>query len=61
MNTRFEKIFNAYCAKKSLDASAVRFLFDGDRVRGEQTPAELSMEDGDSIDAVLQQTGGGGC
>uniref|UniRef100_K3XS44 Ubiquitin-like domain-containing protein n=1 Tax=Setaria italica TaxID=4555 RepID=K3XS44_SETIT len=38
--------------------NAIAFLFDGRRLRGEQTPDELEMEDGDEIDAMLHQTGG---
>lgn len=35
------------------------FLFDGRRLRLEQTtPYELEIEDGDEIDAMLHQTGG---
>ena len=91
-------MINAYCQKKSLDPSAVRFLFDGMRVNNNNTPqdvsspqsaahdlarmpsvlscplhaltswrlalaislvaAQLGMEDGDSIDCVVEQVGG---
>ena len=37
---------------------AVRFHFDGSRLRESQTPSELDMEDGDSIDAMMEQVGG---
>ncbi|CAM6114627.1 unnamed protein product [Calypogeia fissa] len=53
------KLMNAYCERQSVDASSIAFLFDGRRLRAEQTPAELDMEDGDEIDAMLHQTGGG--
>ncbi|KAG6372504.1 hypothetical protein JVT61DRAFT_7610 [Boletus reticuloceps] len=32
-----------------------RFVYDGDRLRAEGTPAELGMEENDTIDAILQQ------
>ncbi|MFQ6625958.1 hypothetical protein Gotur_005361 [Gossypium turneri] len=49
---------NAYCDKQSVDFNSIAFLFDGSCLRGEQTPNELEMEDGDEIDAMLHQTGG---
>jgi len=52
------KLMNAYCDRQSVDPSSIAFLFDGRRLRAEQTPAELDMEDGDEIDAMLHQTGG---
>lgn len=58
MSTKFEKIFTAFCSKKSLDPSHVRFLFDGQRIQSTSTPADLEMEDGDSIDAMMEQIGG---
>jgi small ubiquitin-related modifier len=36
----------------------VRFLFDGTRINPTQTPKDLDMEDGDSIDAMMEQVGG---
>lgn len=81
---------NAYCDRQSVDLNSIAFLFDGRRLRAEQTPEEvlssfhmcsqintqkafshffslrclcnqqLEMEDGDEIDAMLHQTGGGG-
>lgn len=57
-HTKFEKVMSAYCQKKGMDIAHVRFLFDGERIRKEQTPSEIGMEDGDSIDAVIEQVGG---
>lgn len=58
MTTKFEKIFNAFCSRKALQPDAVRFLFDGTRINPTQTPKDLDMEDGDSIDAMMEQVGG---
>lgn len=58
-STQLKKLMNAYCDRQSVDFNAIAFLFDGRRLRGEQTPDELEMEDGDEIDAMLHQTGGG--
>lgn len=32
---------NAYCDRQSVDMNAIAFLFDGRRLRGEQTPDEV--------------------
>jgi hypothetical protein len=32
--------------KKNLDAKMVKFMFDGERLRGEQSPGEVDMDDG---------------
>ncbi|KAJ1395809.1 Ubiquitin-like domain superfamily [Sesbania bispinosa] len=57
-STQLRKLMNAYCEEKSVDFNAIVFLFDGRRLRGEQTPDELEMNDGDEIDAMLHQSGG---
>ncbi|KAH8489540.1 hypothetical protein POPTR_014G158300v4 [Populus trichocarpa] len=57
-STQLKKLMNAYCDRQSVEFNSIAFLFDGRRLRGEQTPDELDMEDGDEIDAMLHQTGG---
>jgi hypothetical protein len=39
-------------------AGSVKFLYDEKRIQEDQTPLALGMEDGDTIDAVVEQTGG---
>nr|AAP34642.1 small ubiquitin-like modifier [Bigelowiella natans] len=56
--TPFKRLMEAYCQKVGAEKSSVRFLFDGDRISGDQTPADLDMQDEDEIDAMVQQTGG---
>lgn len=60
LHTKLEKVFAAYCAKKSIDVNSVRFVFDGSRVQKDQTPQDLGMDDGDTIDVFQEQIGGGG-
>ncbi|KAJ4728472.1 Small ubiquitin-related modifier [Melia azedarach] len=57
-STQLRKLMNAYCDRQSVELNSIAFLFDGRRLRAEQTPDELEMEDGDEIDAMLHQTGG---
>jgi small ubiquitin-related modifier len=34
---------NAYCDRQSVEFNSIAFLFDGRRLRGEQTPDEVSF------------------
>ena len=60
MNTRFDRVFARFADEMKLPVHSLRFLFDGDRVSPEQTPSGLVMEDGDTIDVHVEQTGGRG-
>ena len=55
---QFNKVFDAYCSKKAVSAESIKFLFDGERIRPDQSPVQLEMADGDVIDAVVEQVGG---
>ena len=59
MTTPLQKVIDAYCSRMNVGTDSVRFLYDGDRIKGENTPEIMQMEDGDILDVVLQQTGGG--
>eukprot|EP00798_Chlamydomonas_sp_ICE-L_P027020 gene27020-2247_t len=59
--TKFSKIIDAYCAKKAIDSSTIRFMFDGNRIQKDSTPQELEMEDSDIVDALVEQIGGAVC
>lgn len=41
-STQLKKLMNAYCERQSVDIASIAFLFDGRRLRGEQTPDEVS-------------------
>lgn len=58
MSTPLRKLMDAYCQREGLPVDGVRFLYDGERVNRDQTPEELDMQDGDEIDALVEQTGG---
>jgi len=57
--TNLQKLMTAYCNRLGLPPDGVRFLFDGDRIRGDQTPKDIGLEDSDIIDAMVRQIGGG--
>ncbi|KFM24032.1 Small ubiquitin-related modifier 1 [Auxenochlorella protothecoides] len=48
-STKFEKILNAFCQKKAVAISEVRFVFDGTRINPSMTPEDMEMEDGDTV------------
>lgn len=58
--TVFAKVFKAYCSKMGVERETMRFLFDGVRVKDEDTPEKLQMNDEDIVEVMTQQTGGGG-
>ena len=57
--TPLQKLMNAFCQRQGVNSASVRFLFDGQRLNPQQTPQELEMEDGDVIDVMVEQQGGG--
>ncbi|KAG8380656.1 hypothetical protein BUALT_Bualt06G0038600 [Buddleja alternifolia] len=58
-DTKLQKLFTLYCKDKDLDYSALVFLYNGRKIKTTKTPEELGMEDGDCIDAMANQNGGG--
>lgn len=58
LTTPLSKLMQAFCQRQGVAQNSVRFLFDGNRLTGQQTPGELEMEDGDVIDVMVEQQGG---
>lgn len=42
-STQLKKLMNAYCDRQSVELNSIAFLFDGRRLRGEQTPDEVIL------------------
>lgn len=57
-NTKLSKLQAAYATKVGKDVGSIRFLYDGNRINEEDTPASLEMEDNDTIDVMVEQVGG---
>lgn len=57
-STQLKKLMEAYCERQGKAVNSVRFLYDGERIQPTNTPNELEMEDGDSIDVMVEQVGG---
>lgn len=58
-STPLSKLMNTYCDRQGKPHGSVRFMLDGNRVEDHHTPDDLDLEDGDTIDAMIQQVGGG--
>ncbi|KDR72934.1 hypothetical protein GALMADRAFT_252290 [Galerina marginata CBS 339.88] len=58
-NMKFGKIFEAAEKRFGKEPGTFKFTYDGNRVGKDDTPAGLGMEDGDQVDAFLEQLGGG--
>ena len=55
--TKLDKVFNAYATRRGICVASLHFLFDGSRVRRDQTPADIGMADGDQLDCAREQQG----
>jgi small ubiquitin-related modifier len=57
-STKMSKVFETYAQRKGVQSSSLRFLLDGERINGDNTPKMLELDDQDQIDCMLEQTGG---
>ena len=57
-NATFQQLFNTYCQRNNFDHLDVRFLYNGRRLRPENTPLSLDMEEGDIVEVYSKQSGG---
>ena len=57
-STQLKKLMDAYCQRQGFSANQCRFIFDGERIKDDDTPTNLEMENGDEIDVMVEQTGG---
>ena len=55
--TKMEKVFKTYASRKGVDEEYLAFLIEGEKIDIDDTPQSLRLEDGDSIDCVLKQSG----
>ncbi|XP_014445106.1 small ubiquitin-related modifier 2-like [Tupaia chinensis] len=57
-HTPLSKLMKVYLERQGLSMRQIRFRFDGQPINETDTPAQLEMEDEDTIDEFQQQTGG---
>jgi hypothetical protein len=55
----FADPLQVYTRQKGIDAKSILLMFDGGRLDSEQTLAEQGVEDQDSIEVMVKQSGGG--
>jgi small ubiquitin-related modifier len=48
--TPLSKLMNSYCERQGKTPGSVRFMLDGQRLEEHNTPEELDMDDGDTIE-----------
>lgn len=56
--TPLRKLMDAFCNRQGTSMNSVRFVYEGERVQPNNTPEELEMEDGDTIEVMAEQLGG---
>ncbi|XP_021010126.1 small ubiquitin-related modifier 2-like isoform X1 [Mus caroli] len=57
-HTPLSKLMKAYCEQQDLSMRQNRFRFDGQPINETDKPAQLEIEDEDTIDVFQQETGG---
>jgi small ubiquitin-related modifier len=55
---KMKKIIDSYCQRKCVLAKTLRFVFDGRRIKENDNPRELGIEDGDFVEVYQEQNGG---
>ena len=48
-DTKFAQVFDAYCVSQGRARDSVKFLFDGDVVQPNATPAQLDIDEDDMV------------
>mmetsp|Transcript_688 Transcript_688/g.681 ORF Transcript_688/g.681 Transcript_688/m.681 type:complete len:91 (+) Transcript_688:23-295(+) len=56
--TQLKKMIESYCQRNGYHPKSVRFIYEGERIKDTDTPGSLGIEDGDEIDAMIEQHGG---
>ncbi|XP_064620519.1 NFATC2-interacting protein-like isoform X2 [Lineus longissimus] len=52
-NEALQKVMHYFAQERKLDLKKLRFEFDGETLKGSETPEDLEMEDGDCVDAIF--------
>eukprot|EP00899_Mesostigma_viride_P019179 jgi/Mesvir1/27262/Mv07099-RA.1 len=53
--TPMRKLMTAYCSRQGLQIDSMRFIFEGERLKLDDTPELREMVDGDEIDVFISQ------
>ncbi|CAN8285266.1 unnamed protein product [Cochlearia groenlandica] len=58
-HAQLKKLMVAYCKKRNIDYTSVRFIYDHKQLKSRHTPHQLMMEENDEISVVVELGGGG--
>ncbi|KAL8048454.1 hypothetical protein ABFX02_07G067300 [Erythranthe guttata] len=58
-NKKIQNLLSLYCKEKNIDYGSVEFLFNGKRIATGRNANQLGMVDGDQIDVMTHNIGGG--
>ncbi|ODN04170.1 Small ubiquitin-related modifier [Orchesella cincta] len=58
VNTKLKKLKKAYSERMDVPLGALRFLYDGRRIKDDDTPQTLQMETNQIIEVYYEQLGG---
>ncbi len=59
-NSTFQRMMERYAQRNGIrDLKSVNFLLNGESIRPDQTPQQMGMIEGDEIEVVGMQIGGG--
>jgi len=56
--TKLGKLMDVYANRVGHEPNTIRFIFDGVKVKPDDTPLDLDMTDNDRIDVMVEQVGG---
>lgn len=59
-HTKMSKLIDAWLKKYSVERGQKSFVFEGQRLKGEETPSSLGMSNGAVVDVQEAQEGGMG-
>ena len=57
-NTTFSKLMKSYADRVGVSLTALRFIFDGNRINDSDTPISLDMLEDDVVEVYQEQVGG---
>lgn len=58
LSTEFNKVMSAYCTRNGIEFGSIKFLFDGNQLRPDQTIRQIGLSEGDVVDVMASQVGG---
>ncbi|CAL5991500.1 Sentrin [Hexamita inflata] len=56
--TQLKKIFDHFAAKQSVSRTDLRFYHNGVKLQDTDTPKDVNLQEGDTIEVLRQQIGG---